>query len=80
MNWVRPLWFSQLKTQSNKKVYPLPEAQLDRFMLMIHVGYPTQEEEIEVVRRTTYGDESDITAVLDPERLLNLQRQVRELL
>ena len=59
--------------------YPLPEAQLDRFMLMIHVGYPTQEEEIEVVRRTTYGDESDITAVLDPERLLNLQRQVREL-
>src|SRR5439155_15132173 len=35
--------------------YPLPEAQLDRFMMEIHIGYPTQEQEEEIVLRTTAG-------------------------
>jgi len=59
--------------------YPLPEAQLDRFMFQIRVGYPSREEELEVVKRTTGADEAAISPVLDPERILALQRLVRRL-
>ncbi|MEE2786618.1 MAG: MoxR family ATPase [Myxococcota bacterium] len=58
--------------------YPLPEAQLDRFMLMIQVDYPTFEDEMEVVRRTTYGDETPIDAVLSPADLVGIQNAVRQ--
>jgi MoxR-like ATPase len=58
--------------------YPLPEAQLDRFMLMVEVGYPTFEDEVEVVRRTTADTQAEIEAVLDPERILRLQSIVRQ--
>ncbi|HRI68385.1 MAG TPA: AAA family ATPase [Polyangium sp.] len=44
--------------------YPLPEAQLDRFLLEIHVNYPSEEEEREVARRTTSGKMPTITPVL----------------
>jgi MoxR-like ATPase len=44
--------------------YPLPEAQLDRFLLEIHVGYPSEAEEREVARRTTSGKPAAIEAVL----------------
>jgi MoxR-like ATPase len=44
--------------------YPLPEAQLDRFLLEIHVGYPSEAEELEVARRTTSGKPAVIEAVL----------------
>jgi MoxR-like ATPase len=44
--------------------YPLPEAQLDRFLLEIHVGYPSEVEEREVARRTTSGKPSQIDPVL----------------
>lgn len=59
--------------------YPLPEAQLDRFLLKIKMGYPTKEEEIEVLsraERTVPID--DISAVLTIEQLMELQRQVKE--
>jgi len=44
--------------------YPLPEAQLDRFLLEIHVGYPSEDEEREVARRTTSGKNPHIEPVL----------------
>ncbi len=59
--------------------YPLPEAQLDRFMLSIHVDYPSEEEEIEIVQRTTTGEIPVVEAVVDRERLLALQALCRRL-
>lgn len=57
--------------------YPLPEAQLDRFMFSLNLGYPSRADEIEIVRRTTIGDfEKPSTVVTGPEILL-IQRIVR---
>ncbi len=52
--------------------YPLPEAQLDRFLLEIHVEYPSLSEEIEIARRTTSGPRQELTPVvgLDDVRLM----------
>ena len=58
--------------------YPLPEAQLDRFMFMIRVGYPTQEEELEVIRRTTTRQKPDVQPVLTAERVTQIQEMVRD--
>ncbi len=57
--------------------YPLPEAQLDRFMFSIHVGYPSAADEIEIVERTTRGSEGEVEPVLDCELLVKLQDLVR---
>ncbi|GAA1261155.1 MoxR family ATPase [Saccharothrix xinjiangensis] len=58
--------------------YPLPEAQLDRFLLRLDVGYPPREEEVEVLRRrlARRQEETEVEPVLDAERLLALQRGV----
>ncbi len=53
--------------------YPLPEAQLDRFLFQIDVGYPSEDEEIEIVRRTTAPLAAPPEAVLDREEILALQ-------
>ncbi len=58
--------------------YPLPEAELDRFMFSVRVGYPSEEEEIQVVERTTVGEQAPITPVLSVEKLLAFQRLVRK--
>ncbi|HET6384794.1 MAG TPA: MoxR family ATPase [Armatimonadota bacterium] len=58
--------------------YPLPEAQLDRFLLRIDVGYPTREEETEILAsQMDHHPLRDVTPVLEPDQILNLQRQVR---
>jgi MoxR-like ATPase len=57
--------------------YPLPEAQLDRFMLQIEVGYPTAADELEIVRRTTAPDQESPSAVLNRHEILWLQDLVR---
>src|SRR5262249_7780908 len=49
--------------------YPLPEAQLDRFLLEIHVDYPSESEETEVARRTTSGVTRAIAAVLHADEV-----------
>ena len=59
--------------------YPLPEAQLDRFMLSIDVGYPSEAEEVEIVERTIGELGPEPEAVLDRETLLALQGLVRRL-
>ncbi len=53
--------------------YPLPEAQLDRFMFQIDVQYPSREEEIEIVRTTTSPFKPVINKVFGPEEIKNLQ-------
>ncbi len=56
--------------------YPLPEAQLDRFLFQVDVGYPSAEEEIEIVRRTTSPQLAAPEPVLDREEILALQALV----
>ena len=58
--------------------YPLPEAQLDRFMFQINVGYPNQEEEKQILALTTSGYQPDIQPVLTRDQILYLQQLVRK--
>jgi MoxR-like ATPase len=57
--------------------YPLPEAQLDRFMFQVDVEYPSSDEEIEIVKQATSAYEPQLEKVLSPERILALQELVR---
>jgi MoxR-like ATPase len=56
--------------------YPLPEAQVDRFMMKVLVGYPSEDEEFVIVERVI-GPNIDIGAVLTTEQLAQLQRECR---
>jgi MoxR-like ATPase len=56
--------------------YPLPEAQLDRFMFQVDVAYPTESEEEEIVRQETSSYAPDLSSVLSPQRILQLQQLV----
>lgn len=59
--------------------YPLPEAQLDRFLFKLEMGYPTKEEEIEVLRRAQKEKSIEtLTAVLTVEELVELQESVKD--
>jgi MoxR-like ATPase len=72
--------FFVLATQNpieQEGTYPLPEAQLDRFMFMVHVDYPSREEELEILRRTTGSESSEPRKVLGAAELVELQRIVR---
>ena len=76
-----PQPFFVLATQNpieQEGTYPLPEAQLDRFMFNIHVGYPTEDEEFQIVRRTTQGQKTDLQHVLSGEEVIALQEMVRK--
>jgi len=57
--------------------YPLPEAQLDRFMLNVHVPYPTASEELEILRRTTGDDAPEPETRLSADAIVALQHLVR---
>ncbi len=75
----RPLFV--LATQNpieQEGTYPLPEAQLDRFMMKILVGFPDKEELIEIINRTTTGEEPRAQKVLSAEEVLRMQALVRE--
>ncbi|MEI7703048.1 MAG: MoxR family ATPase [Deltaproteobacteria bacterium] len=56
--------------------YPLPEAQLDRFMFYVDVDYPSASEEMEIVRSTTSGARATLNRVLSPARIQQLQELV----
>ncbi|HLV27163.1 MAG TPA: MoxR family ATPase [Gemmatimonadales bacterium] len=74
--------FLVLATQNpieQEGTYPLPEAQVDRFMLKLRVGYPTREEEKEVMRRMASGHPIPITAVATPEQILDARRRIADL-
>ena len=80
--------FMTLATQNpveQEGTYPLPEAQLDRFLLKIHIDYPSQEEEANLVKQVTsakIGESLDVSAVntiIKPEKILTLRRIVANL-
>jgi MoxR-like ATPase len=76
-----PQPFFVLATQNpieQEGTYPLPEAQLDRFMFMINVGYPSEEEEFQIVRLTTQSRRVELQHVLSGEEVLALQEIVRK--
>jgi len=76
-----PQPFFVLATQNpieQEGTYPLPEAQLDRFMFMIRVGYPGADDELQIVRQTTARRHVELSHVLDAERVLKIQELVRD--
>ena len=72
--------FFVLATQNpieQEGTYPLPEAQLDRFLFKIYITYPTPEEERRIYRMTTGASEAQISPILTGERIAELQKVVR---
>jgi MoxR-like ATPase len=72
--------FFVLATQNPNEqegTYPLPEAQLDRFLFMVLVDYPDEAEELEIVKRTTADVEMPLTTTLSAEDVLEMSRIVR---
>ncbi|MGX1023468.1 AAA family ATPase [Psychroflexus sp. MBR-150] len=59
--------------------YPLPEAQLDRFMFAINLEYPSFEEEVEVVKSTTQTISHDIQALFEAQEILDIQQLIRRI-
>ncbi len=59
--------------------YPLPEAQVDRFMLKTIIDYPSQKEELEIMRRNLQGDLSNVQPVTNTEQILKAREVVKEI-
>jgi len=57
--------------------YPLPEAQLDRFMLQIDIEYPAFEDEVSIVEKTTCDEGDDVKQVVSRDDIINLQQLIR---
>ncbi len=76
-----PKPFLVLATQNPLELegtFPLPEAQLDRFLLNIQIGYPTEDEEQDILHRFKYDDPLDtLQAVISAEHIIELQHAVR---
>ncbi|MCX7699397.1 MAG: MoxR family ATPase [Gemmataceae bacterium] len=74
--------FFVLATQNpieQEGTYPLPEAQLDRFMFNIVVGYPSRQEELQIMKQTTSNYKPDLKPILDGPQILRLQEVVRQI-
>ncbi|HUQ47343.1 MAG TPA: AAA family ATPase [Gemmatimonadaceae bacterium] len=74
--------FLVLATQNpieQEGTYPLPEAQVDRFMLKLHVGYPTRDEEKEILRRMASGHKIDVKHVASPESIMAARERIADL-
>ncbi|MDE7393504.1 MAG: MoxR family ATPase [Muribaculaceae bacterium] len=59
--------------------YPLPEAQVDRFLLKVIIGYPTREEERKIIRQNIATEKKKIMALVKPEEILDAQRVVEQI-
>lgn len=76
-----PAPFMVLATQNpieQAGTYPLPEAELDRFLLLVEVAYPSASDEIEVLRRTTGADHAEVEASLTDLEIEQLKMRVRQ--
>ncbi|WP_410968651.1 AAA family ATPase, partial [Salmonella sp. SAL4443] len=72
--------FFVLATQNpieQEGTYPLPEAQLDRFMFMTLVKYPTPVDEVQIMKQATSEYRPQLSRMLDAERIMQLQQIVR---
>lgn len=82
VNYALPNPFFVLATQNpveQEGTYPLPEAQLDRFMFMIRVDYPSAEEELEIMKRATSGSMGEPEPLLSENDILRLQKTTRRM-
>ena len=73
--------FLVLATQNpieQEGTYPLPEAQMDRFMFKLFVQYPNREEELEIIQRMATGAKPEVTSVLSRENLLRASQMVEQ--
>lgn len=74
--------FFVLATQNpieQEGTYPLPEAQLDRFMFMLWLDYPSFEEEVQVLKQTTTGKQVEVKQILSLEEIQTMQRLVQSI-
>ena len=74
--------FLVLATQNpieQEGTYPLPEAQVDRFMLKLRVGYPSRDEEKEIMRRMAGGDTIAVDAIASPVAIMEARHRISEL-
>jgi MoxR-like ATPase len=81
-NYKLPAPFFVLATQNpieQEGTYPLPEAQLDRFMFNIWVDYPSYLEELAIVRTTTSDIQIDLKHILNAEQIMNYQELIRRI-
>ena len=82
VNHKLPEPFFVLATQNpieQEGTYPLPEAQLDRFMFMLWLDYPSFEEEVNILKRTTTGKVENVKQILGMEDILNIQALVKNI-
>ena len=78
-SYTLPTPFFTIATQNpieQEGTYPLPEAQLDRFMFNIKIDYPTAAEEEQILTATTRGEKSQVNKVLSARAILNIQKLV----
>lgn len=81
-NYKLNLPYFVLATQNpieQEGTYPLPEAQLDRFMFAINLDYPSFEEEVQVVKSTTNDDPSKVNALFSAEEIVEFQHLIRRI-
>jgi MoxR-like ATPase len=74
--------FLVLATQNpieQEGTYPLPEAQVDRFMLKVKIGYPTKDEELQIMRANVAGGDRPVSAVITPAEILKARGLVSEI-
>ena len=80
-NYRLPAPFFVLATQNpieQEGTYPLPEAQLDRFMYQVNLDYPSFKEEVQILKQTTTGFNPSVSAVMKAEEVSTFQNVVRE--
>lgn len=78
--YLLPNPFFVLATQNpieQEGTYPLPEAQLDRFMFNLWLDYPSFDEEVEIIKRTTSSEKVNLSKTINSEQILNYQSLVR---
>ncbi len=73
--------FLVLATQNpieQEGTYPLPEAQVDRFMLKVKIGYPSREEELAIMKQNIAGDNKPVKSVVSPKQILSAREVVKQ--
>ena len=81
-NYKLDLPYFVLATQNpieQEGTYPLPEAQLDRFMFAINLDYPSYEEEVQVVKATTSDNKVDVNALFSAQNIIDFQNLIRRI-
>ena len=81
-SYLLPQPFFVLATQNpieQEGTYPLPEAQLDRFMFNVRLDYPSFEEEVQIVKQTTVSQTASVAKVLNAEEILAFQEVIRNM-